>query len=374
MTYYFTSLFKKSDVRITQGYSTTHKALDLSRGVVKQPIYSPNKLGSGTVTKIGTSYTSGGVLYKNTLIVGIKYDNGIYIEMYHGEVGDKVVSLNQRVVVGQQIYRTGNTGKSFGDHLHILMKNSSGIYMNPFDLLINDNIPNPAFKVGDKVIYTGIQNIRIGAGDKFKISRATTIGEIATIKDGPRTSQNKQFNLGENDSYTWWDMTFSNGSGWVADVNKFKRYIEPVISEPIPPVESPDTPNCEEYIKKVFLLSEENDTLKIKARDLEKELADAKEQIRIDGTIMEFHEQVKEEDDNKIKLLEERATFLESTMAIRDAELKETENDLIKTKEERDRFEKQYIEVVTELNELKKGRDDWINRLADMLHKLFGMK
>jgi len=36
--------------------------------------------------------------------------------------------------------------------------------------------------------------------------------------------------------------------------------------------------------------------------------------------------------------------------------------------------EKQYLEVVTELNELKAGRDSWINRLADVLHKLFGGK
>lgn len=349
-TYYFTSLFKKSDVRITQGYSTTHKALDLSRGIVKQPIYSPNKLGSGTVTKVATSYTSGGVLYKNTLIVGIKYDNGIYIEMYHGEIGDKVVSLNQRVVVGQQIYRTGNTGKSFGDHLHILMKNSSGIYMNPFDLLMNDNVPNPAFKIGDKVIYTGIQNIRKGAGDKFGVSRATQVGEIATIKDGPRTSQNKQYNLGENDSYTWWDMTFSNGTGWVADVNKFKKYVAPVTPPVTPPQEPtpepPTTSPCDEYIEKVKLL--------------EKEIEGLKSSL--------------ETSQGANKIQQERLDFLEETLVIREAELDEALKDNARLVEERDRYRTQYQEVVTELNELKEGRDTWIQRMADILHKLFGMK
>ena len=42
-TYYYTSLFKKEDVRITSKFSTEHKGLDLSRGVVETPIYFPNK-------------------------------------------------------------------------------------------------------------------------------------------------------------------------------------------------------------------------------------------------------------------------------------------------------------------------------------------
>jgi hypothetical protein len=80
-------------------------------------------------------------------------------------------------------------------------------------------------------------------------------------------------------------------------------------------------------------------------------------------------------------LAKERVEFLEGTMAIRETEykdleleLKNSEEEVVKIKEERDRFEKQYIDVVTELNELKAGRDDWINRIADVLHKLFGMK
>jgi FtsZ-binding cell division protein ZapB len=70
----------------------------------------------------------------------------------------------------------------------------------------------------------------------------------------------------------------------------------------------------------------------------------------------------------------ERVEFLEETMAIRDKELTDLEGDYTRIKGERDRFETQYTEVVTELNELKAGRDSWINRLADILHKLFGMK
>jgi predicted nuclease with TOPRIM domain len=70
----------------------------------------------------------------------------------------------------------------------------------------------------------------------------------------------------------------------------------------------------------------------------------------------------------------ERVEFLEGTMAIREKELKDLEGDYSRIFEERNNFEKQYVEVVTELNELKAGRDSWINRFADILHKLFGGK
>lgn len=75
-----------------------------------------------------------------------------------------------------------------------------------------------------------------------------------------------------------------------------------------------------------------------------------------------------------LKMSGERIGFLEETMAIRDKELTDLEGDYTRIKGERDRFETQYTEVVTELNELKAGRDSWINRLAGILHKLFGMK
>lgn len=74
------------------------------------------------------------------------------------------------------------------------------------------------------------------------------------------------------------------------------------------------------------------------------------------------------------KVLGERVEFLESTLAVRDGELKDLEKNYDRVLEERNGFEQQYLSTVKELNELKEGRDDWINRLADVLHKLFGMK
>jgi len=332
-TYYYSSLFKKSDVRITQGYKITHKALDLSRGVVRQPIYSPNKLGSGTVSRVDTSYVSGGKTYTNTLVVWVKYDNGMTMKMYHGQVNDKVVTKGKRVSVGQQIYRTGNTGYSFGDHLHVALVNASGGTVNPTGWLINDNVPVASFKVGDKVVFTGIQNVRKGAGDKFKILEQTIVGDRATIIDGSRTSQNEQFGLGEDDSYTWWDVKFAGGgTGWMADVGKFK------IDTDVP--ESPQSPSEEsEYQKQI-------ETLKGQLSECEGALENAQADVL---GVSESLELVKVERNEFKKKLD--------NMTI-----------------EKNTIENQYNETKKELDELKEGRDDWINRLADMLHKLFGTK
>jgi len=76
----------------------------------------------------------------------------------------------------------------------------------------------------------------------------------------------------------------------------------------------------------------------------------------------------------EINVSNDRAEFLEGTLAIRETELKDLEAERDRIKGERDNFEGQYIAVVTELNELKAGRDTWIQRIADVLHKLFGMK
>lgn len=149
---------------------------------------------------------------------------------------------NKIVKAGQPICKIKNMS---GSHLHFRAK---GIYTR--DLILGTNTMN--FKKGDRVQFTGIQNIREGAGDRFSESRQSIVGELATIKDGPRSSQNKQFGKGENDSYTWWDMIFDKGgTGWVADVGKFKLFTDPVVP--------PEQTECE---KELAILKTENEELK----------------------------------------------------------------------------------------------------------------
>jgi hypothetical protein len=97
------------------------------------------------------------------------------------------------------------------------------------------------------------------------------------------------------------------------------------------------------------------------------------ENTQLTGALGALQEGLKKSTE-ELKLLNERTEFLESTLAIREAELKDLEATNVRLLEERNRFEAQYIDVVTELNELKEGRDSWIQRMADVLHKLFGSK
>lgn len=342
----YSSLFKKDDVRITQQFHSGHKALDLSRGVVRQPIYSGIKLGPGVVSYTATSYTSSGKTWTNSWVVYIKYDNGMTCRMFHGQVNDAVVKKGDRVVPGQQAYRTGSTGNSTADHLHYVLLDKNGVAIDPTPWVINDNTPD--FKKGDSVVFTGIQNIRKGAGDKFEIARSAIIGEIATIKDGPRTSQNKQFNLGENDSYTWWDMIFEKGgTGWVADVGKFEHYLVPSIP-PEGPVVPPEDTECEKRYKEA--------------------------QSEISGLKIELGASQGREGS-----LSGRVSKLELDINMRDLKISELEVSLANIEDdykrilgERNRFEKEKLELQRELDELKQGRDTWIKRLGDILAKLFG--
>lgn len=324
----YTSLFKKDDVRVTQTFSSTHKGLDLSRGVVEQPIYLPKKAVEGYVWKILSGYSYGGKYYANSPIIYIKHKDGSGSRYIHSYTKNVKVKVGDTLKAGDQICATGNSGYSFGDHLHFewLTKwDDLNTRVDPAPYVIKDN--QATFKIGDKVVFTAVQNIRTGSGTNYEVQRQTTIGEKATIKDGPRNQY----------GYVWFDMVFGNGStGWVAEVDKFE----------LAPVEPPQPPQQTECEKEVNRLTEVN-------KGLTEALAASQ---------------------STLKVSEERVGFLEGTLAIRDKELKDLEGDYQRVFEERNNFEKQYLEVVTELNELKAGRDSWINRLADILHKLFGGK
>ena len=97
----YTSLFKKDDVRVTQAFSSSHKGIDLSRGVVRQPIYLPNKAVSGTVWKILPSYSTGGVYYPDSPIIYIKHADGSGSRYIHSYPKDVKVKVGDTVLFGK---------------------------------------------------------------------------------------------------------------------------------------------------------------------------------------------------------------------------------------------------------------------------------
>ena len=105
----------------------------------------------------------------------------------------------------------------------------------------------------------------------------------------------------------------------------------------------PEAQECEEYQKQIDILKTQIDSLNgaVGALEVDK------------------------------KSLGERVEFLESTLAIREKELKDLEVDFERVFNERNRFETDYMAAVQELNELKEGRDSILRRLGDIIYKLF---
>ena len=317
----YTSLFKKDDVRITTPFSSTHKGIDLSRGVVEQPIYLPNRAVSGTVWKILSKYTSGGVYYKDAPIIYIKHKDGSGSRYIHSYPKNVKVKVGDTVVAGQQICCTGNAGHSHGDHLHFeWLSNWSDLRtrIDPYNFVINDNMQT--FKIGDKIKFTGVQNIRSGSGTEYKVLRDSVVGETATIKDGPR----------ESGGYTWYDCIFNNGStGWVADVKKFVLDNTPTQDPVIPPEQT----ECEKEVER----------LKTENKGLTNELTALKSQV--------------EKLENELKLQKDRVGFLEGSLKERDEEIKKLEDGFNTLKIEKDRIEKEKLETQEQFDKYKQENE-----------------
>jgi len=329
----YTSLFKKDDVRITTPFSSSHKGIDLSRGVVRQPIYLPNKAVSGTVWKILPGYTKNGVEYKDAPIIYVKHKDGSGSRYIHSYPKDVKVKVGDTVVAGQQICCTGNSGHSTADHLHFewLTKwDDLNTRVDPAPYVMNDK--EATFKVGDTIIFTGVQNVRKGSGTSFQITGETKAGDVYEIEDGPRFAN----------GYTWYDL---KGADWVADVGKFKIYEKPEI----PPVSPPQPSPCEECIKQVEILKEENKGLNEALEKSKNETKLAKErEVYLEGVVEEYKASEKS--------LTERNEYLEQEVA---------------------RLEKEKGELEYELSQLKNNKqffDKIIEWLNNLLKKVFGGK
>ncbi len=109
-------------VMITQGYRFYHPALDLD-GITGQPIYP---IMSGTVEAVQYSrYAYGNAVY-------IRHSESLTSLYAHL---DKIMVVNgQPVTTGDQIGTMGATGRAYGDHLHLEVR-ENGVPINPLLIL-----------------------------------------------------------------------------------------------------------------------------------------------------------------------------------------------------------------------------------------------
>ena len=111
--------------RVYVGYSSSHKAIDISSGptpVLGKPAVAAD---SGTVIEASTGWNGG-----YGTVVKIRHSNGLITVYAHLQT--LKVSKGQTVTRGQTIGLIGNTGRSFGPHLHFeVIRN--GVKVNPLN-------------------------------------------------------------------------------------------------------------------------------------------------------------------------------------------------------------------------------------------------
>lgn len=318
-----TSLFKQN-VNVTQAYKgDTHKGVDLSTGKAEQPVYLPKRAIEGYVYKILAGYTYNGKYYRDSPIIYIKHKDGSGSRYIHSYPRNVKVKVGDTIKAGTQVCATGNSGYSFGDHLHFE-------WLKKWDDLTSHTDPIPyitsedsaMLKIGDNIEFTAVQNIRHGSGTSYSVTRSTTIGEKAVIIGGSRVA----------DGYTWWDVKFEDTTGWVADVGKFKIYV------PQEPVPTPEPTECE------------------------------KEVGRLKG-IITLRETALATSQANEKSLGERVEFLEGTLAIREKELSDLESDYKRVYDEMVRFEQEKLALQLKIDELNKPH--WTEQLRDRLYELW---
>lgn len=117
--------------------------------------------------------------------VKIKHDNGYYTLYAHGQYNSVKVKNGQRVDKGTALFEMGNTGYSFGGHVHFEVRNIFDTKIDPTSYINADlpnNTPTPTptrkYKVGDVVRIKGVYTS--STSDK-ELKPAVTKGVITKI-------------------------------------------------------------------------------------------------------------------------------------------------------------------------------------------------
>lgn len=155
---------------ITKGYSLSHKGIDIGwKGGSNDNILAHSE-GKVVWTQKGqknNTKATGNASYGNA--VKIKHNNGYYTLYAHLESVD--VKVGQYVSQGQKIGYMGNTGNSYGKHLHWEVRNAKDVRINPTPYLNADlpgNTPKPKtykYKTYDNVKNCWLPTVKTGSND-----------------------------------------------------------------------------------------------------------------------------------------------------------------------------------------------------------------
>ena len=348
-----------TELFITQTYHNTagNTAIDIS-SLANKPVYA---IADGKILHTDTKLGS----YCSTSITGSNLGSLFYVHTYKWlpvgtsfKKGDKICEIAPTSLNGNNPTHlhlglpTGNyimdymdrsiifrAGFTWGSKDNLAIRNAwfnGGSELNWAlfkDLSYNDN--TMSYKIGDVIEFTGTQNIRQGSGTSYPSTGSTQIGQTATIINGPRTS----------DNYTWWDVKITGGgTGWLADVGKWKIYVEP----PQEPTTPPELVECQSRVKSLEKeigtlesklgacegsrseLVVQKGELEAKANAFELEASQLKSEVsQLEAEVSQLRAEIKKQEEIEKTLDEEVRTWIESYDA-----LYATHNRVVKEKNE----------------------------------------
>lgn len=227
-------VLKSGKCEISQNYKGTgHNGIDLvGEGYTLDYVVAHS---AGTVVGLrndinyNTSSAGGPKIYGN--YVKIRHSNGMYT--FYAHLKSVAVKLNQKVEKGEVIGYMGNTGYSFGAHLHFEVRNENNEPINPTPY-VNAELPgnnNIQYRVGTTYTTRVILKVRAGAGINYAQktyaqltpnARANAYSSGANrgcLKVGTRVTC-QEVKLVGND--TWIRIP----SGWIAAIYQEKVYVK----------------------------------------------------------------------------------------------------------------------------------------------------
>jgi len=221
-------VLKNGKCEVSQKYKgAKHNGIDLvgagytldnvvahSDGVVVGLVNNCNRNTSKTGERIYGNY------------VKIKHDNGMYTFYAHLKYGSVAVSLNQRVEKGQVLGAMGNTGYSFGAHLHFEVRNANNVQIDPTGYLNADIVKQEQTSGTTYTVQAGdtLSGIAGRYGTTWKQIYADNRDVIGDNPDLIRVGQVLKINATSNNVTTY--KVNADSGLWLLDANgkKVKAY------------------------------------------------------------------------------------------------------------------------------------------------------
>ena len=138
-------ILKSGDIRITNVYSSSHKGVDIVKAPSSLETVIAHSGGKVTLCQTGQKNNKGS---KGNLSYGncIKIDHGNGYSTLYAHLDRVFVKLGDFVTEGQEIGFMGNTGNSYGAHLHFEVRKDN-VRINPTEYIDKD------LPIGVSVIY-----------------------------------------------------------------------------------------------------------------------------------------------------------------------------------------------------------------------------